>query len=47
MFKASENCLKDNILDDDIRDLELSVQENNTKIIRLILEKHVEGFSGI
>ena len=47
IFKSSENCLTDNILDNAIRDLELSVQENNTKIIRSILEKHVEGFGGI
>ncbi len=47
IFKSSENCLTDDVLDNALRDLELSVEENNTKIIRTILEKNVEGFGEI
>ena len=47
IFKSSEKCPTDTVLESALKDLELSVKENNTKIIRSILAKHVEGFNEI
>ena len=44
IFKSNEDFIKDNVLDDALKDLKLSVEENNTKIIKSILKKHVEGY---
>ena len=45
IFKSKESFPSDDILNDALYELELSVKDNNTKIIRAILERHVEGFN--
>ena len=45
IFKSKESFPSDDILSDALYELELSVKDNNTKIIRAILERHVEGFN--
>ena len=45
IFKSNEKFLADNILDAALRELKHSVKDNNTKIIRAILQQHVEGFN--
>ncbi len=45
IFKSKESFPSDDILNDALYELELSVKDNNTRIIRAILERHVEGFN--
>ena len=45
IFKSNEKFLADDILDAALRELKHSVKDNNTKIIRAILQQHVEGFN--
>ncbi len=45
IFKISENYPEENILNNAVAELELSVKENNTSHLRKILSKHVEGFN--
>jgi FlaA1/EpsC-like NDP-sugar epimerase len=45
IFMSNEDCLLDDQLDVALKELVVSVQENNTKNIREILKKYVEGFN--
>ncbi len=45
IFKSNEDFLTDEVLDNALKELEYAVKDNNTKTIRAILEKHVEGFN--
>ena len=44
IFKSNESFPSDEVLNDALKDLEISIYENNVKTIRAILQKHVEGF---
>ena len=45
IFMSNEDCLSDDQLDSALKELAVSVQENDTKNIRKILKKYVEGFN--
>ena len=45
IFMSNEDCLSDDQLDSALKELIVSVQENNTRNIREILKKYVEGFN--
>ena len=45
IFKSNEDFPIDEVLDNALKELEYAVKDNNTKTIRAILEKHVEGFN--
>ncbi len=45
IFMSNEDCLSDDQLDSALKELDVSVQENNTRNIREILKKYVEGFN--
>ena len=45
IFKSNEDFPTDEVLDNALKELEYAVKNNNTKTIRAILEKHVEGYN--
>ena len=45
IFKSNEDFPIDEVLDNALKELEYAVKNNNTKTIRAILEKHVEGYN--
>ena len=45
IYKSNEDSLPDDVLNSALKELEYSVRDNNTKTIRAILERHVEGFN--
>lgn len=45
IYKSNEDSLPDDVLNSALKELEYSVRDNNTKTIRAILERYVEGFN--
>ena len=45
IYKSNEDSLPDDVLKSALKELEYSVRDNNTKTIRAILERYVEGFN--